>query len=426
LDSLTRAALQEWLLDVWRRLGATIILVTHDVDEAVLLSDTVYVLTPRPARIAAVEAITLPHPRTLESLAAPAFLQHKARLLAALRTSGALQAAGGSQQAAGGSEAATGSWQLAGARQPTAVTPEETAAGSPDPAAGRVEAVARQLHGEATAGPARGLIAPQPTLWARLRGSAIWPAAGALVIILALWEAYVDLAGVSRRLLPAPSAVGQVLLLDAGVLWDNMVITLGETVLGFVAAMVVGLGFAVLIDRSTLLRRALYPLLVASQTVPSIAYAPLLVIWFGYDILPKVLVVLVYCFFPVVVAALDGFRATDPELVRLFRTFGASGRQIFRQVRFPNALPAIFSGVRIAITYSVTGAVVGEYVGATAGLGIYIQKVKNSFQVDRVFAAIVVIALLSVGLFAAVSLVERLALPWYHATRDSHKEMSDS
>jgi ABC-type nitrate/sulfonate/bicarbonate transport system permease component len=118
----------------------------------------------------------------------------------------------------------------------------------------------------------------------------------------------------------------------------------------------------------------------------------------------------------VVVAALDGFRATDPELARLFRTFGASPRQIFAKVRFPNATPAIFSGIRIAITYSVTGAIVGEYVGASEGLGIYIQRVKNSFQVDRVFAAILVIALLSVGLFALVSLVERLALPWYFAS----------
>jgi len=243
----------------------------------------------------------------------------------------------------------------------------------------------------------------------------VLPPVVALLGLLLLWEAYVDLAGVPRRILPAPSAVGEVLVLDAGILAQNTWVTLVETVVGFVIAMAVGLGFAMLIDRSALLRRAIYPLLVASQTVPSIAYAPLLVIWFGYEILPKILVVLVYCFFPIVVAALDGFRATDPELIRLFGTFGAGGRQIFTRVRFPNALPAIFSGTRIAITYSVTGAIVGEYVGASAGLGIYIQRVKNSFQVDRVFAAILVIALLSVSLFALVSVVERLMLPWYFA-----------
>ena len=249
---------------------------------------------------------------------------------------------------------------------------------------------------------------------ARLLRSTLPPAA-ALLAILVFWEGYVRAAGVSRRILPAPSAVGEVLLLDAGILLNHARVTLIETGIGFGIAMIVGLAFAVIIDRSLVLRRAIYPLLVASQTVPTIAYAPLLIIWFGYEILPKILVVLIYCFFPVVVAALDGFRATDPELIRLFRTFGASPRQIFTKVRFPNALPAIFSGTRIAITYSVTGAVVGEYVGATEGLGIYIQRVKNSFQVDRVFAAILVIALLSVGLFALVSLIERLTIPWYFA-----------
>ncbi len=244
------------------------------------------------------------------------------------------------------------------------------------------------------------------------------PPVVALVVLLLAWEAYVDLTGVPRRILPAPSAIGDVLILDASVLAANAWVTLVETLIGFAAAMATGLGFALIIDRSAILRRAIYPLLVASQTVPSIAYAPLLIIWFGFGILPKVLVVLVYCFFPVTVAALDGFQATDPELIRLFRTFGANGWQIFRAVRFPTALPAIFSGTRIAITYSVTGAIVGEYVGAESGLGIYIQRVKNSFQVDRVFAAILVIAVLSIGLFALVSLVERLALPWhFRATR---------
>jgi ABC-type nitrate/sulfonate/bicarbonate transport system permease component len=248
------------------------------------------------------------------------------------------------------------------------------------------------------------------------------PSAVAVAVLLLLWESYVDLADIPRVILPAPSAVGEVLIIDAGILLANAWVTLIETVVGFAAAMAVGLGFAMLIDRSAILRRAIYPLLVASQTVPSIAYAPLLVIWFGYEILPKVLVVLIYCFFPIVVAALDGFRATDPELIRLFRTFGAGGRQIFAKVRFPNALPAIFSGIRIAITYSVTGAIVGEYVGASQGLGIYIQLAKNRFQVDRVFAAILVIAVLSIGLFALVSLVERLALPWQFAARARQRE----
>ncbi|MGI8587190.1 MAG: ABC transporter permease subunit [Chloroflexia bacterium] len=435
LDSLTRAALQEWLLGVWDRLGATIILVTHDIDEAVLLSDCVYVVTPRPARIAERALIDLPRPRTLDTMASAEFARCKLGLLAALRAAGGLpeasdqwsvvsgrqsaissqpsavssqQSAVGGTQAVGSAQRATETAAVHLARstdgavsyspQPSALSPQPRASHSPQPViASQPPAAGRQPH---------AIRNPQSAI------RAVLPAVVAVVLLVLFWEGYVDLTHLPRRILPAPSQVGEVLLADAGVLAQNAWVTLVETGIGFAAAMAVGLGCAVLIDRSDLLRRAIYPLLVASQTVPSIAYAPLLVIWFGYELLPKVLVVLVYCFFPVTVAALDGFRATDPELIRLFRTFGASGRQIFSWVRFPNALPAIFSGIRIAITYSVTGAIVGEYVGAYEGLGVYIQRVKNSFAVDRVFAAILVIALLSVGLFALVSLVERIAVPW--------------
>ena len=243
----------------------------------------------------------------------------------------------------------------------------------------------------------------------------VLPPAVAVVVFLLIWQGYTVASGLPRILLPSPVGVGTVLIADIPILLHHSKVTLIETFAGFAAALVVGLLFALLIDRSVLLRRAIYPLLVASQTVPSIAYAPLLVLWFGYGMLPKVLVVLIYCFFPITVAALDGFRATDPDLIRLFRTFGATPRQIFFKVRFPHALPAIFSGVRIAITFSVAAAVAGEYVGAKDGLGIYIQRVKNSFQVDRVFAAILVIALVSVGLFVLVSWVERLVIPWHVA-----------
>jgi ABC-type nitrate/sulfonate/bicarbonate transport system permease component len=239
------------------------------------------------------------------------------------------------------------------------------------------------------------------------------PPAVASVLFLLIWQIYIVASGLPRVVLPSPVAVGEALIADIPILLHHSKVTLIETFAGFAAALAVGLLFALLIDRSTLLRRAIYPLLVASQTVPVIAYAPLLVIWFGYEILPKVLVVLLFCFFPVTVAALDGLRAADHDLLRLFRTFGASEWQIFFKVRVPHALPAIFSGVRIAITYAVSSAVVGEYVGAVDGLGIYIQRVKNSFQVDRVFAAILVIALVSVGLFVLVSWVERLVIPWH-------------
>jgi ABC-type nitrate/sulfonate/bicarbonate transport system permease component len=249
----------------------------------------------------------------------------------------------------------------------------------------------------------------------------LWPPALALAGLLAGWEAYVDvvLAGVpgATRLLPAPSQIVQALLANTAILAPHTWQTLIETLIGFVVALLIGFGFAVVIDLSPLLRRAIYPLLVVSQTIPLLALAPLLVLWFGFGLLPKVLVVALVCFFPIVVAGADGFRATDPELVKLFRTFGAGPWTIFRQVRFPGALPSLFSGLRIAITYSVTGAVWGEYVGAEYGLGIFMQRAQHAYQVALVFAAIIVIATLSISLFLLTSVIERLIIPWYFAGR---------
>lgn len=242
-----------------------------------------------------------------------------------------------------------------------------------------------------------------------------------LLSLLGAWELYSDLvlAGLPAgdRLLPAPSRIVVVLARNSEVLAPHLLLTFLETAIGFVLALAVGLALAAMIDLSPWLRRAVYPLLVVSQTIPLLAIAPLLVLWFGFGLLPKVLIVALVCFFPIVVAGADGLRATDPELVKLFRTFGATTWTIFRKVRFPGALPSVFSGVRIAITYSVTGAVWGEYVGAEQGLGIFMQRAQHAYQVAFVFAAIVVIATLSISLFLLTSVVERLMIPWYFAAR---------
>jgi ABC-type nitrate/sulfonate/bicarbonate transport system permease component len=259
----------------------------------------------------------------------------------------------------------------------------------------------------------------------RQTGEAGWrwlfPPTIALLLLLVVWEVYsrLVLGAISGgdRLLPAPTRIVSALRENVGILAPHTWQTLAETAIGFALAMLVGLAFAVVIDLSPFLRRAVYPLLVVSQTIPLLAIAPLLVLWFGFGLLPKVLIVLLVCFFPIVVAGVDGFRSTDPELVRLFRTFGADKWTIFRKVRFPGALPSIFSGVRIAITYSVTGAVWGEYVGAEQGLGIFMQRAQHSYQVALVFAAVIIIAALSIGLFLLTSIMERLVIPWYFAGR---------
>ena len=242
------------------------------------------------------------------------------------------------------------------------------------------------------------------------------PAFVLVVTLLALWELYVGAGQISSQVLPAPTAIVRALIDNWGIIYDNTVQTLLETVLGIAAATLLGLLLAVMLDISQWLRRAIYPLLVTSQTIPIIALAPLLLIWLGYDIRPKLIVVTLYCFFPIAVACADGLAGAEPELIKLLRSMRASRWQILWLVRLPGALPAFFSGLRIAATYSVTGAIVGEFVGAEKGLGIYMQREANSFATVQVFAAILVTAVLSLLLFGLVSVIERIALPWYHGS----------
>jgi len=243
------------------------------------------------------------------------------------------------------------------------------------------------------------------------------PAFVLTVVLLALWELYVRSGQISMFILPTPTAVLQALIENWDVIYPHTVQTMMETVLGLVISTILGLLLAIILDLSVWARRAIYPLLVTSQTIPMIALAPLLLIWFGHDLGPKVIIVTLYCFFPIAVACADGLLSSDPDLLRLMLSMRASRWQILWLVRLPGAMPAFFSGLRIAATYSVTGAIVGEYVGAYQGLGIYMQTSANAHAVVLVFAAIVVTALLSLLLFGLVSLIERIALPWYQGSR---------
>lgn len=232
-----------------------------------------------------------------------------------------------------------------------------------------------------------------------------------------LWQLYVNISGIRQTVLPGPGRVLEALLNFQDVIFDHTLYTLFETFVGFSAALVGGFLFAVLLDSSAVLRRAIYPLLISSQTVPLVAIAPLLIIWFGFELLPKIIVVWLVCFFPVVVGGVDGFAATDPEQLRLFKSLNAKPGQIFWKLKLPSALPFLFSGVRIAITYSVAGAVLGEYVGAEKGLGIFIQRSKNAFRNDLIFAAVLVTAFISILLFIAVTLIQHRMMPWYYRMR---------
>ncbi len=243
------------------------------------------------------------------------------------------------------------------------------------------------------------------------------PAIVLMVALLAIWELAVRANLSLAQSLPAPGAIWQALADNLDVIYANAIPTLMETVLGLLLATALGLLLAILLDLSIWSRRAVYPLLIVSQTIPIVALAPLMLIWFGFGITPKVIVVMLYCFFPIAVATADGLASAEPELLKLLRSMGADRWQTLWLVRLPGALPAFFSGLRIAATYSVTGAIAGEFVGAEKGLGIYMLTSTTSHALPVVFATIAVTALLSLALFALVNLSELLALPWYHASR---------
>jgi ABC-type nitrate/sulfonate/bicarbonate transport system permease component len=238
-----------------------------------------------------------------------------------------------------------------------------------------------------------------------------------IAFLVLVWEVLAARSGLSAFILPAPAHVAQAGWETRALLARALGATLLETALGLAVALALGLALAAAMDFSPLLRRALYPLLVVSQTVQILAIAPLLIIWFGFGLLPKVIIVVLICFFPLAVNTADGLASADPDYIALLRSLGASRAQIWRIVRLPAALPAFFSGLRVAVTYSVVGATIGEWVGGTEGLGLYMLRSKNALATDQVFVAIVVTSAVSIGLYALILLVERLALPWYYSTQ---------
>jgi ABC-type nitrate/sulfonate/bicarbonate transport system permease component len=233
-----------------------------------------------------------------------------------------------------------------------------------------------------------------------------------LATLFVVWELYVRASGINPGTLPAPSRVFDGAVANRAILWSNALVTIKETLLGIAVSVVLGVGLALLIDAFAPARRALYPLLVGSQTIPVVVIAPLLVLWFGFELTPKIVVVTLYTFFPITVAFASGLAATDPEALLLMRTLGANKLRTLRLLQIPQALPYLFTGLRIAVTYAMVGAVFAEWSGARKGLGIYILLRKNAFQTDDVFAAIFLIALLSLMLFGLVALIEKLVVRW--------------
>jgi len=238
-----------------------------------------------------------------------------------------------------------------------------------------------------------------------------------LLALLGGWELYARLGGVDEFILPAPTQIATALVDDRGLLWDNLTVTAGEVLLGILVALVAGLLLASALHLWRPLRRAVYPLLVASQTIPIVIVAPLLVVWLGYDIGPKLAIVALICFFPIAVSALDGLAGVDPDLIKLMRTLDAGRWQTFRRVEAPAALPAAFSGAKIAATIAVIGAVLAEQAGSSEGLGHLMLQAIPQLETARAYAAVVLLAALAIALFGLLALLERRAVPWARRAR---------
>ncbi len=252
-------------------------------------------------------------------------------------------------------------------------------------------------------------------------GSWAWEYAPAVLLLAALvglWELLVAALDTRPYILPAPSAIWEALLEKGHLLPNHIRATALEAVLGLAAAAGGGALLAVTLASIPLARRVLYPIIVTSQTVPAIVLAPLLMVWAGIGLESKLIIVALVGFFPIVVSTVDGLASADRDMVALVRSMGASKFDELRHVLIPSAIPGFFAGLKIAAAYSVIGAVIGEWVAAKEGLGIFIIRSQASFRIDQIFVAIAVIALLSIALFAAVHLLARAAAPWTYTTNN--------
>ena len=243
-------------------------------------------------------------------------------------------------------------------------------------------------------------------------------ALGLFLLTLGIWQLATWHFRIPVWLLPSPGLIGQTLVTERGLLWANTFTTLTETLLGFGLAVFLGGVAALLIHFSSLARRVLEPWLVTSQTVPLLAFAPLLAVWFGFGLLPKVLVVFLVAFFPVVVNLADALESADPDMLRLVRSLGASRLRLLWEVELPSALPALFSGVRLTAAYAVSGAVVAEWTGATRGLGTLMLESSSQFETAETFAAIAVVSAMGIALYLTVGVVERFVVPWQRPRTD--------
>ena len=243
-----------------------------------------------------------------------------------------------------------------------------------------------------------------------------------IIILLSIWEVVVRAGGIEKYIMPAPTDVINVLSSDFKTMIPHILATLYEGFVGFIIAIGLSIILAIIMDMVPLIKKALYPVLVISQTIPTIALAPLFIIWFGFGALPKIIVVVIVCFFPIVISIVDGLEAVDRDLINHFKLMGASKLNIFIHLKLPYGMINFFSGMRIAATYSIMGAVIGEWLGGDKGLGVYMTRARSAYSLDKMFAAIVVIVIISMAIFILVSVMEKVFTPWNNKKVSNKRE----
>jgi putative hydroxymethylpyrimidine transport system permease protein len=258
-----------------------------------------------------------------------------------------------------------------------------------------------------------GQGSPRPRTWTLPgRGRVGWKALFLLALLLGAWELYVDLGGADPLVLPAPHAVFSAVYTDRSLLWSNFLVTAKEVLLGILVAVAGGLALAIGIHFSRTIRQAVYPIIVASQAVPVPAFALVLVLWLGFGLAPKLGVIALVSFFPIVVTTQAGLATVDREMLGLMRTFDAPRRRTFWHVELPYALPGVLTGAKIAVTVAVIGDVFAELYSSNSGLGYLYLQSQNQLLMPRAYATILILSLFAVSLFALLSLIERVAVPW--------------
>lgn len=235
---------------------------------------------------------------------------------------------------------------------------------------------------------------------------------GIIIFLIIIWELLSISNVIPKFMLPSPIDVIEAFIKDFPLLVHHMKITLIEAFLGLFLGIILGFLVAFIMENNKFLYRSIYPVLVISQTIPTVAIAPLLVLWLGYGLLPKITLVVLTSFFPITIGLLDGFKSVDEDMIKLMKTMGASKFQIFKYIKLPNSIGYFFSGLRISVSYSIIGAVVAEWLGGFDGLGVYMTRVRKSYSFDKMFAVIFIISIMSIILMSLVKVIQRKSMPW--------------